>query len=434
MDNPYSSTFCVYPWMEMSIGPTPWPQVCCISTEAFRSAEGDAYNIGKDTLQDIWNSEGLRTIRNKMLKGEKVKSCSYCYYQESIKRKSYRENFNNTWLTSSHGEEIHRRVERSREENCFVDAPPLYLDLRLGNKCNLKCRMCNPGSSSKLYEEQKELFERKKLTSELIDTSHLGQCSDIFELSSKGAPLWREIDEWLSAIKKLYFTGGEPTLIEKNWKIIDKAVSTGYSKGIVIEFNVNCTYVPERLLATFSQFSRISLNLSIDGKGDVQEYIRHPSKWATIVRNLERILAAKKSNVDIFFTPVVQVYNILNLTSFLRWLDELSVKFKKPIMVDLILCTKPDFFNIASIPTGKMRRVVISDIEAFKKDHPECNARLVEQLDNIIHILTLPPLKNAHFLRKKFIRYTKILDDYRGNSFEKSLPRLNEFLQGHDAS
>ena len=32
-----------------------------------------------------------------------------------------------------------------------------HLDLRFDNKCNLKCRICNPGFSSALYKEYKDL-------------------------------------------------------------------------------------------------------------------------------------------------------------------------------------------------------------------------------------------------------------------------------------
>ena len=35
-------------------------------------------------------------------------------------------------------------VKQAIENDGVVNDSPVYLDLRFGNKCNLKCRMCDP--------------------------------------------------------------------------------------------------------------------------------------------------------------------------------------------------------------------------------------------------------------------------------------------------
>ena len=93
-----SPTFCVYPWMEFVLGPTAYIKLCCIALNAVEDQKGEAYEFGKDSLEDYWNSYGLRQTRKKMLTGEKIKACEHCYYQESIGRTSYRQSFNRSWL------------------------------------------------------------------------------------------------------------------------------------------------------------------------------------------------------------------------------------------------------------------------------------------------------------------------------------------------
>ena len=429
-DNPYSPTFCVYPWMEMLVGPNHGAKICCIARNDIQSPDGRYYNNIEYTLEELWNCDGIRSVREKMLKGEKVKECSYCYYQESIGMQSYRQSFNQHWFSTPQGKEIHRRVEKSKRENFYVDSTPLYLDIRPGNKCNLKCRMCNPGNSSKIFQEQEELLKQKKLNSELIETGYFGKHGKEVSEWHKNPDLWKTIDQWLPNIRKFYFTGGEPTLIEKNWQIIDRAIEGDFAKDIVLDFNINCTYVPDRLLRTFDHFSHICLNLSVDGFGSVQEYIRYPSKWKTIERNISKILNARTENVEVWFSPVIQVYNILRLTEFFEWRDILCEKFETNIRWSLIICTTPEFLDIASLPQGEVRKAALSEIKRYKQriQKKQCHS-FVDGLKSVEYILENKFLENTQLNGKRFFEYTKVLDEHRGNDFSKSFPRLNKLLK-----
>ena len=426
-DNPYSPTFCVYPWMEMIIGPTHEAKLCCIASGSIQSPKGHGYDTVNHTLQEIWDSDGIRIVREKMLKGEKIKECSHCYYQESVGKESYRQSFNRQWLSKF--PEIHRRIEKSKRENFYVDSPPLYLDIRPGNKCNLKCRMCNPGNSSLIFREQEELLEKKKLAPRLVDTSYFSKNEQSFKEWYKNPDLWKMIDRWIPHIKKFYFTGGEPTLIEKNWQIMDRAIERGFAQNISLHFNINCTYVPDKLLRTFDHFSSITLSLSVDGFGVVQEYIRHPSKWETIERNIRKILKVKTKNVIIFFSPVIQIYNILGLTEFLEWVDNLSLEFKTEIYLSLIICTGPKFFDIATLPRGKVREAALDDIKKYKQSVRTRTHFVCDDLTSIEYILKKKFLNNTQLYGNRFFEYTRVLDEHRGNDFFKSLPHLGKLLK-----
>ena len=428
-DNPYSPTFCVYPWMEMIIGPDHRTRLCCIASKDLKSPKGHNYNVVEYTLEEIWNSDAIRIVREQMLKGEKIKDCSHCYYQESVGKESYRQSFNKQWL-SQFSEEIHRRIENSKKENFYVDSPPLYLDIRPGNKCNLKCRMCNPGNSSQIFMEQEELLEKKKLHSGLIETGYFEKNEKAFREWYKNSNLWKNIDRWIPHIKTFYFTGGEPTLIEKNWQIINSAIEGGFSQNMNLVFNINCTYVPDKLLRTFNHFSYVTLSLSIDGFGVVQEYIRHPSKWETIERNIRKILKAKTKNVSIFFSPVIQIYNILRLIEFLEWIDNLSLEFETEIYLSLIICTRPKFFDIATLPRGSVREAALDDIRKYTQSIRTRNPFFFyNELKSIEYILEKKFLNDIQHNGKNFFEYTRVLDEHRGNDFFKSLPRLGKLLK-----
>ena len=67
---PNSPTFCVSPWMEMTLTPESNLCLCCYS-QPIRDEEGRAYNLIEDSLEDYWNSSGIREVRRKMIEGGK---------------------------------------------------------------------------------------------------------------------------------------------------------------------------------------------------------------------------------------------------------------------------------------------------------------------------------------------------------------------------
>ena len=424
--SPFSPTFCVYPWMEFLLGPNKNSKLCCIAEEPLLSSSGEIYPLDKFSPSEIWNSEGMQRVREKMLAGEKINACRHCYYQEKIGRPSYRELFNQRWLSSSFGIEIVRRVKYSNKNNYMVDAPPIYLDIRPGNLCNLKCRMCNPSNSSQIYKEHSELLTENKDFGLLIDENVLNQDHEFFNWH-ESSKIWEVVHKWAPGVKKLYFTGGEPTLIEKNWELINYFKEKGYSKNVSLVFNINCTYIPDKLLNTFNDFFSVSILFSVDGHKKIQEYIRYPSRWDIIEKNIKKVLKNKKKNVAVAFTPVVQIYNILHLASFLEWVDCLQEEYGK-IGVSLLMCTTPEYFNMAILPQ-KIRDIAFDNIDAYQKNYKGTNYFLIECLDSIKNVLRGDEKENHSFQLKKFFEYTSILDNKRENSFEKSIPYLHKLLQ-----
>ena len=423
MSSPFSPTFCVYPWIEFIMGPDKHARVCCIARSPILSKEGHAYPMNEFPPEKIWNSEGMREVRRKMLCGEKNKECEHCYYQESIGRTSFRESFNRQWLRSKYGTEILKRVKQSKINDHQVDASPLYLDIRPGNLCNLKCRMCNPGNSSLIHREQKELLEEKKEFSSLVNNGFF-QNDDSFYNWHESSQIWDDVYKWSSGIKQLYFTGGEPTLIKRNWELINHFQEKGYSKEITLNFNINGTYIPQKLLDTFDHFSHVCITFSIDGYKKVQEYIRYPSKWSLLEKNVMKILKRKKENVGISFSPVVQVYNILYLTDLLRWIDHLQEEYGS-IGTSLLICTEPDYLDIAILPQN-IKKEALRKIHDYEENYQKKDHTLMDNLLGIKNILKKVNEKEKQM--EFFFQYTSILDKKRGNSFKKNLPELHDLL------
>ncbi|MDE0091685.1 MAG: twitch domain-containing radical SAM protein [Oligoflexia bacterium] len=423
-----SPTFCVYPWMEFIVGPTSHIKICCIAETAVEDENKRVYNFEEDSIEEYWNSWGLRQIRKKMLAGEKIKACGHCYYQESIGRTSYRQSFNREWFESEHGKNVLNRIEKSKKNGFKVEEPPLYLDIRPGNLCNLKCRMCNPGNSSKIYQEQKEMLKSaEKEITPLIDTGYFKRDEKRFHNWYKSEKIWKNIYKWAPNSKKLYFTGGEPTLIKENWDLIDYLKKNGYSKNIHLIFNLNCTQVPDKLIDTFETFSTVTLSLSIDGYNTVQEYMRYPSKWPKIEKNIIKLLNHRKQNTYFYFTPVVQIYNILDLPNLFKWFDSLQINYGN-IRSSIIICTTPKFLDIATLPNN-IKKEALLRIKKYENSYTGKDYFLLENLNAIKNVLKKEENQETEHNLKKFYKYTQLLDKKRGNSFKRTFPELNQLFE-----
>ena len=422
-----SPTFCVYPWIEFILGPTEHINICCISGTAVKDEKGEPYIYGKDSLENYWNSYGLRQVRKTMLAGEKVKACEHCYYQESIGKISYRKSFNKQWFESECRKEILKRIEKSRLNNFKVEGAPIYLDIRPGNLCNLKCRMCNPGYSSKVYQEQKQLLkESPSEANPLIDIKYFEKTEKEFHSWHKNPEIWKSIYKWAPGVKQLYFTGGEPTLIKENWDLIDHLKQKGYSKNICLVFNLNCTQVPDKLLDTFETFSTVTIAFSVDGYREVQEYIRYPSKWEEIENNIIKILKKRRQNTIFYFSPAIQVYNILNLPELLKWIDKLRSNYGH-INNSMIMCTTPEFLDISILPKN-IKKEAFLRIEQYEKSYTGGDHFLLECIQSVKNVLKSEENPGIEHKLKKFYKYTNLLDQKRNNNFKKTFPELNHLF------
>ncbi len=101
------------------------------------------------------NHKVSKQIRKEMLAGQKPSACSLCWKEESIgifsKRKSMLKQY-----------DIDSLIQHTESDGTIdLDKTPLnYLDLRLGNLCNLKCRSCGPGDSSLWVDDFAELTQK----------------------------------------------------------------------------------------------------------------------------------------------------------------------------------------------------------------------------------------------------------------------------------
>ena len=147
-----SKTFCILPWVHAATLPDGNVQLCCVS------GGGSGVNLNEQTLADYWKSTYVEDVRRRMLAGQEVTACQHCYHEEAHGCKSHRIAENEVWLKQYGEEAVHELISKTTADGT-LDATLQYIDLRLGNTCNLQCVMCQPRESSRWLQAAMRLSE-----------------------------------------------------------------------------------------------------------------------------------------------------------------------------------------------------------------------------------------------------------------------------------
>jgi len=225
------STYCALPWIHLATHPQGDVSLCCrvdfherrgMAFDNQKNSERYFYNLNHDKLDKILNSDSFRDARMKMLKGEKPIACMGCFEKEDlgiISKRMIENKFLNIGL-----EELKSKTSDTGGIKPNIE----YAELRLGNLCNIKCRTCNPNSSSKWALEYGSIQnELDFLTKYDLRANFKWAESEEF---------WDDFLKNTAQLKQLYINGGEPTLIKQHWLFLERLVKMNLSQNIDIKY------------------------------------------------------------------------------------------------------------------------------------------------------------------------------------------------------
>ena len=354
--------FCVLPWLNLHTSPNGQIKLCCsIQYNSFVIDEKDTpFNFGRDPIEKIWNSGYMSYVREMHRSNKGVSPCDECYNVEKISGHSPRMGQNDEWIRRKEKDPYTAYVVDSiAEEENHLDHLPISLELRLGNLCNLQCVTCYAMSSSPIYDERANLMESGAVDDPELNwlkTVWTGEKNDVDKTDVKN---WYETDIFYENFKKiaprlkrLYTTGGEPTLIKANYKMMQMLLDAG-NTDCAIEFTSNMTTWNYEFYSRLEKFKNVEIQMSLDGVGEVGEYIRYPSNLSKVKENIMKAveLASIKPNWKVRCYTVLQVLNFRQLVPIWELLREAADKHCKHIDWWPITLYSPPFLALSTVPT-----------------------------------------------------------------------------------
>jgi radical SAM protein with 4Fe4S-binding SPASM domain len=385
-------TFCVLPWMHLYVGPDGNVLPCCIADQKFPMG-----NIQEQSVESILKSDRFVSLRENMLNHRRSKECNYCYIKEDAGLISARKKHNQRWSVSDPTAVIEK-------------FNPVYLDIRLNNVCNLKCRMCSSYFSSSIAAEENKIFGIKNKKSALTYQQRTASLDEILGYAQYA--------------EKIYFAGGEPLLCKEHYDILQQLIDCE-NVDLEIAYNTNFTtlqYQNFSVLELWKKFSNITIGASLDAEHQVAEYIRHGTVWTDIENNLS-LLKTQCPHVKFNVTSTVGFLNIESLINLQkRWhtFDILDINnFSLTVMIS------PEHMITSALPTHHKQRLESQIVQHINWCQESGAISLATQWNNVLKYMWSQD--NSHHL-DEFRRLTNIMDQHRKESFVETFPEYTDLL------
>jgi len=324
--------FCILPWVSLETSPIGTVRPCCLAEDEITDDKGKKFQLSDASFSDIQNSQYMRNLRHQFLLKIQPETCRKCWNEEDSGR------------TSKRMHTLDRLKHVIPVEDWTTDARPLmFLDLKLGNICNLKCRICGSWSSSTFATEE---------ISRMPDPA-FRKSSFHYQMLKKGAwprenrVFWDQIESMLEQIRYIEFTGGEPFMIQEHFDMLQGIVDRGIAHQVEIHYNTNGTQWPKHAEAIWKHFRTVEIAFSIDDLDQRFEYQRTNAVWSDVLQNLDqfRDLRSRNPNIQLQVCSTVNIFNVWDLERVSRWIDQQGFDF-----VYWNMLHEARYFSISSLP------------------------------------------------------------------------------------
>lgn len=331
-------TFCSSPFSRMTVGPDGSYRTCCYHPQVAS---------GYGNVIDAFYGTEMDRLRERMLAGDHIKECEQCYEYDRIGELSQRAVIN---------------AEHPYEGKTEV----VGLEMSYGNLCNMACVTCKPESSS-VWEQRLGPVEKGRINYDGID--------------------------W-SGLTSLSLTGGEPTIQKEFSPEFFRMLSRSLSTNCFFSMNTNCSkWVHKEWEDFVRRQKRVNIMLSLDGVGEVGEWIRPGMKQDIWEKNALRWKDLLKDNENETYGDLKSgVVCNFTLTNFSLWNIHETESYLNDLGIPIrwTNCNYPEMLSPEYLPDG---------IKGSIPDHPFVNKVLPKGVFNRQHC-------------REFIEYVEYLSKF----------------------
>lgn len=364
------------PFNHVSIANSGNYQICCMHQVPAEHKQ----NINHTTVDEWLQNPYLMEVRSAFAQDQKHPGCQRCWQQEES------------------GTQSTRQVQE--KEYRIIGAVPmqtklLNVEFAVGNLCNLACVMCDEYNSSLI------LSENKQLGIAIADQRDFSWTETAFENLQK-------ILDYSPKIINL--RGGEPLYNKRILELIEN-FPTDRLNSTLLHLTTNATTWTPRWQQALSKFKAVRMMLSVDAVGDLAGYIRYPTKFAEVEKNIQQIVECK--NIKPIIHTTVQNLNVMHLGSVIRWAQNINIH----LMLDLLV--RPDHLEITNLPTElKQQAIEHLDLVLLQKPAPHIQREVTAYKTSLEAAMQKP------FEQQRWNKFKQVIgqrDQLRGNSHKDFL-------------
>jgi len=420
------NNFCILPFIHLSTRTNGAMQLCCHansgSAEDYRSIghnrkdTGEFVYVDKDQPSQYWNTEYYKNIRKKFMQGKVPIECRACFKEEASGYRSKRQWENDEWSEKISFNEVLARVEPDGTAPFDIK----YADMKLGNKCDLACLMCNPGDSSKWIPDYNKLM-KSDIDQETKNILEWRKEEGRLNWYRHDSVFWKDIQSKLDTMESFYIIGGEPTINSEFESFLEMCVKSGHSGRINLRFNTNGLTTTERHLELYKRFKNVLIHLSIDGIHSHHDLIRYPSNWQEMEKKLDW-WDATSNNVEVTIDTTASILNIMHIPDIVKWKLEKNYKkiSKYPTNKGLIgihFLHSPEFLNVTVLPK-ELKEIVT---ERYNELFNYLDKDVLSKYKKFHALLDFMNSKDNSHMWEKTIKYLDNMDTIRQTNWKSVL-------------
>jgi len=281
-----SANFCSVPWNHFGVYMNG-----DITTCSKGSKLGNIHTI-HDIGEFFQDNQRLKTIRKNLFNDITDPNCAKCKSMECNDYSFLRGMYNSNFIKSD--------VAYSEDHSFSLNG----IDLHWGSTCQLKCITCWANQSSSIAKEENKPI--LSVTDEAADK--------IIKLVANNQ----------TTITELYLSGGEPTLIAHNYRLLMALDPSTLNPNCQIRVNSNLMFKSNnRIIKELLKFPNVLVTVSADNIGERFEYVRRGASWEQFVANL---LMLKQTHVKLRLNSVFFVGNAFDISDTHEYfMDEFAI-------------------------------------------------------------------------------------------------------------
>jgi len=343
--------FCPQPFMNIVTDVFGTIKPCCVIKE---NSNWDR----NQTIEEYSKSDKLKQFRKEMLLGGGPtvdSNCEVCIEQEKHSPESHRKTYN------GYLEYTKPELKKELEEYIETDMDTPFVRtlewIAPSNFCNLRCHMCGPFNSSSIAAEDKKI---NQTNFPVFNKVHGDKT--LYKNDEEAERFIAECDKFIfDNLVELKMTGGETLAIKYNYDMMKRVVDRGLAKNIDLRITTNGTLTPKfegkDVFDYIPEFKSCLINISIEGWGKRNEYIRYPSKWDAIYHNAKRF--ASLDNTKVLFVSTINSINVGYLWEIAEGMEHLFDLFPNTFHQ----------FSTGSLVWGSMEKYVITNVPPDIREH-----------------------------------------------------------------
>ncbi len=357
-------SLCIAPFVNTHISVSGGLKPCC----EYADEHG---NIETSTVSAAWRSDRMDEIRKMFAEGKTPAGCARCTEREKSGARSLRDDYNTAYQYQL------KQLSLTDVEKTVGDFP-ISLDLRFSNLCNLKCRSCYHGYSSKWFGDA------KKMGLTVGDKAVISSFKSPEDFAAQIAP-------GMQTIQTIYFAGGEPLMLDEHYNLLSDLIKNDRT-DINLAYNSNMSFLSLRdksIVELWKHFPSVALEASIDAVGELGALVRNGFNWETFQQNIATV-REECPHVSITFGVTVSVMTIAALPSLCDGL----VSACKAKLSDIAMrpLQEPSFYRMQVMPADMKQTVarkLRDHLAQLRISHvgDECLPGHIQQIEGMISFM-----------------------------------------------